>query len=124
MSLVKYNGGIPTEFLNLFDAFRDDFWKSPEIQFSRNWKPTDINENEKEYNIEIELPRFKKEQIKVEITKGVLKVVAKNDKSSYIREFSLPFVELDKTDVKLEDGVLKIVIPKSENGKTKYIDIK
>jgi len=124
MSLVKYNSGIPTEFISLFDVFRDDFWKSPEIQFSRNWRPTDVNENEKEYNIEIELPRFKKNEIQVEVTKGILKVTAKNTRSSYIREFSLPFVELDKTDVKLEDGVLKIVVPKNANGQTKYLDIK
>jgi HSP20 family protein len=106
------------------DSFRDEFWKSPEIQFARNWRPTDINETDKEYNIEVELPRFKKEEIKVEVTKGVLKITAKNAKSSYIREFSLPFCDYDKTDVKLEDGVLKVIIPKNENGKTKFIDIK
>lgn len=123
MSIIKYNSGIPTEFASLFDVFRDDFWKSPEIQFARNWRPTDVNENEKEYNIEVELPRFKKNEIQVEVTKGILKVTAKNNRSSYIREFNLPFVELDKTEVKLEDGVLKITVPKNSNGQTKYLDI-
>jgi HSP20 family molecular chaperone IbpA len=106
------------------DKLHDDFWKSPEMQFNRNWKPTDIGEDEKQYTIEIELPRFKRNEVSVEVTKGVLKVNAKNAKTHYVREFSLPFSDYDKTEVKLEDGVLSIIVPKNSNGQTKYLDIK
>jgi HSP20 family protein len=122
-NLIKF-GSVPVGLLDFFDSFRDDFWKSPEFQLQRNWRPTDIVETETEYIVEIELPRFRREDIKVEVTKDVLKVTAKNSRSNFIREFSLAYVEFDRADVKLEDGVLKITVPKSENGKTKYLDIK
>lgn len=121
--MVKY-AGIESDLSLLFDRMHDGFWKDPVFQLNRNWRPTDISESEKEYVIEIELPRFKREEIKVEVTKGVLKVVAKNARTSYVREFILQFSDFEKTEVKLEDGLLKITVPKNDLGKTKYIDIK
>lgn len=124
MSIIKYNKGLDSDLFNWFDRLHDDFWKEPSFQLNRNWRPTDITEDGVQYNIEIELPRFKRDEIKVEVTKGILKVTAKNTRSSYIREFALSYVDYDKTQVKLEDGVLKITIPKNENGQTKYLEIK
>ena len=40
----------------------------------------DFNETENEYVIEIELPRLKKEEIKIEVQKSVISVSAKNSK--------------------------------------------
>lgn len=124
MSIVKYAGAPTTDIWGLFDRLHDDFWREPSFQLNRNWRPTDVDETESQYTIEIELPRFKREEIKVELTKGVIKITAKNSKSSYTREFSLPFVDSEKTEVSLENGVLRLVIPKNENGKTKYLTIK
>jgi HSP20 family protein len=124
MSLIKYSGGVPTDIFSWMDKLHDEFWKSPEIQFNRNWRPTDIVEDDKQYKIEVELPRFKREDVKVEVTKGILKINAKNAKSTYIRQFQLPYVDYDKAEVKLEDGVLNIIIPKTAESQTKYLDIK
>lgn len=124
MSLIKYSGGVPIDIVDWISELHSDFWKSPEMQFNRNWRPTDVNEDDKKYTIEIELPRFKREQISVEVAKGVLKISAKNAKAHYERSFQLPYADYDKSDVKLEDGVLSIIIPKTSESQTKYLDIK
>lgn len=121
-NIQKYNS-LNSDLFSWVDRIHDSFWSEPAFQLNRNWRPTEFNETEKEYNIEIELPRFKREDIKVEVTKGILKVTAKNSRSSYVREFSLPYVDYDHTSVKLEDGVLKIAIPKNSQGQTKFLDI-
>lgn len=123
--IQKYNRDtFGVNIFSLFDQLHDSFWASPEIQFNRNWRPTEISESDEEYKIEIELPRFKKEEVKVEATKGVLKVVAKNGRASYTREFGLPYAALSESDVKLADGVLTISVPKSGEGQTKHLEIK
>jgi HSP20 family protein len=122
-NIQRYNNGI-TDLFQLFDKLHDDFWREPSFQLNRNWRPTEFSETDTQYNIEIELPRFKREDIKIEVTKGIIKISAKNARSSYVREFSLSYSDLNKIESKLEDGVLKITIPKTSEAKTKYIEIK
>lgn len=124
MSNIQRYGGSITDVFQLLDRLHDDFWKEPSFQLSRNWRPTDFVDTDSQYVIEIELPRFKRDEIKVEVTKGVIKVSAKNARASYVREFSLPYVDFDKIESKLEDGVLKLTIPKTPEAKTKYIEVK
>lgn len=122
-NITRYNADIRDVF-ELFDKMYDGFWKEPSFQLNRNWRPTEFSETEAQYTIEIELPRFKREEIKIEVVKGVIKVAAKNSKSSYLREFTLPYVNFDKIESKLEDGVLKLLIPKTSEAKSKYIEVK
>lgn len=124
-NMVKYNrDGFGVDLLSLFDQLHDNFWASPEVQFNRNWRPTEVSETDIAYKIEIELPRFKKEEVKVEAVKGVLKVIAKNQRANYVREFGLPYANLNLSDVRLADGVLTISVPKSGEGQTKQLEIK
>lgn len=84
-----------------------------------------MSETDKSVTVEIELPRFKKEEIKVEVDNKKLSVTAKNAKSSYVREFSYNGLDFEKADVKLQDGVLRIEVPKLSSDKSKkYLEIK
>jgi HSP20 family protein len=122
-AIQKY-GSLNKDLVSIVEGFHDAFWNDPFFQLNRNWRPTDLIENDKEYRIEIELPRFKREDVRVEVAKGILKVAAKNARSSYIREFSLPYASLSDTNVKLADGVLTISVPKSGDGQLKVIEVK
>lgn len=136
--------------LDLFDEFfndpffssaadsRDDSRKLPVMR-------TDIREKDGNYLMEIELPGFKKEDIKAELKDGYLTITAaasnsneeKDDKgkvvhrerytSSCKRTF---FVgeQIRQEDIKaaFEDGILKLQVPKDApkiEQSPKYIDI-
>jgi len=123
-TLVKYNG-VTSDLSDIVDRFHDCFWSDPVFQLNRNWRPTDVSETDKSVVVEVELPRFKREDIKVEVSNGKLSIIAKNQKSSYIREFSYTGLDFDLADVKLQDGVLRIEIPKISSEKTKkYLEVK
>lgn len=106
---------------------------------------TNITENESQYMIDIALPGFDKENINLEIHKGVLKVSANkenkfeeknsNEKiirrefktSSFSRAFTLPDnVEMEGIQAEQKNGVLSIFLPKFGKDKEvkKTIEIK
>lgn len=124
-----------------FNFFEDPFLENKRKNLVMN---TDIIEKTNEYEFKIDLPGFKKEDIKVEIENGNLKIQAKNEKSKeekqdgkficqerYYGEFSRSFYlgdDIDNSDIlaTFENGVLTLNIPKiePEKDKKKYIEIK
>ncbi|MCD7894467.1 MAG: Hsp20/alpha crystallin family protein [Erysipelotrichaceae bacterium] len=123
---------------SLFDEFMDEFEKD----FNSNKKPrqntnnyrglmrTDVKENDNSYELDIDLPGFKKEDIKISFDNGYLNIAAKTSKSNekdsnnkYIRQerfygsMSRSFyvgedVKKNEIRAKFEDGVLKLTVPK------------
>lgn len=111
---------------SLFDAF-DSFFKpvfSDEIRDMR----TDIKETEEGYVLDIEMPGFKKEDIKVSLEDGYLTVsgnkhIEENKNNKYLRkEISESFqrsyyVGADVTEenvkAKYDNGILCLTVPKS-----------
>ena len=94
---------------------------------------TDVHEHEDKYEVDIDLPGFKKDEITLDLEKGYLTVMAakgldkdeKDKKGKLIRQERYAgsmqrtfFVgeNLTEEDVKakFEDGVLKLIIPKKE----------
>lgn len=76
-------------------------------------------------NIELNLPGFTKEEVKVSIEDNTLHVSAKNDKkSAYYSTTLSKKVIADSADVKLENGVLKITFQRSPESKPKILEIK
>ncbi len=122
---------------NLFDEFFGDWdreFRNMDRRLygknaSREMK-TDVHEHDDHYEVDIDLPGFKKEDIKLELENGYLKVGAvksleKENKGKAIRrERYLGSMQrsfyvgdaLTETDIgaKLEDGVLSLTIPKVE----------
>lgn len=121
---------------NLFDEFFEDFAK-PVRRNVKYTNPsvmrTDVKENASGYELHIELPGYKKEDIQAELKDGNLTISAsskvENDKKDengrYIRRerfygnCSRSFYvgeHVEQTDIKarFEDGILKIFVPKKE----------
>ena len=125
---------------NLFDDFfDDDFSMFPALtgrnplygKHAKNLMKTDVRETENTYELDIDLPGFKKDEISIDLKDGYLSISAakgldrdqEDKKGKYIRQERYAgacsrsfFVgeELEPRDVsaKFEDGVLRISLPK------------
>lgn len=116
-------------FLNdMFDDFmpiKDDAMKC------------DIYEKNGDYHIEMDIPGYSKEDIKVEVNDDTLTIVAeKNEEINeedknyihrersygrYQRTFSLKDLDSKNIDAEFNNGVLKITVPKKEETDNKKI---
>ena len=95
-------------------------------------------EGEEAYHIEVELPGMKKEDINVEVDKGVLTISGKREfrneleekdyykvESSYgkfYRSFTLPEnIDIENIKASSTDGILEVVVPKMERQENKKL---
>ena len=127
---------LPTRFY--FDNALDQFFESENSKMK-----CDIYEKDNTYHVEMDIPGFKKEEIKVECNKGNLVITAekssnneeKDEDKKYLRRervygkisrsFYLGDVNEDAIEAKFDNGTLTISIPKiDENKNKKLIDIK
>lgn len=125
---------------NLFDdwmddfGFRDNFFggKNPLYgKHAKNIMKTDVRETDKGYELDVDLPGFKKDEIKVQLKDGYLTLAAakgldkdeKDKEDNYIRReryagtLSRSFyvgdaVSEEDIHAKYEDGILKLSVPK------------
>ncbi len=106
------------------------------------WEPlTDITEDEKEFLLMVELPEMKKEDVKVTVEAGILRITGerkseKDEKTkmyhrmersygSFERAFTLPErADGSKISADYKDGVLKVHLPKTAEAKPKAIEVK
>lgn len=91
---------------------------------------TDIHEDRDHYYARFEMPGVKKEDVKIELNKNLLTVLAEkkekngDEESSYSlgRSISVPDgVKAEAIHAKLEDGILTVTLPKTEERKPKTI---
>ena len=129
---------------NLFDdwmdiPFDDDFFGRRNPLYGKNTKnmmKTDVRETDGSYELDIDLPGFKKDEIKVQLKDGYLTISAakgvnndqKDKDGNYIRRerysgsMSRSFyvgenVTQEDVHAKYEDGILKLTVPKKEQKK-------
>jgi len=116
-------------FYNMLDDFFNDSFM-PSRNLSRDTFKIDIDETEKEYHIEAELPGVKKEEIALNVEEDDLCIAinrteeVNNDSKNYIhrerrvnsmsRRIRLTNAALDEIKAKLEEGILTVTIPKYE----------
>ena len=126
---------MPTLFRDdLFDDFFDDFGRrgTQASMTPVTLMKTDIQEKDNGYQLDIELPGYKKEDVQAELKDGYLTVSAsakteddKGEKGRYLRRerywgsCSRSFYvgkDVKQEDIKarFEDGILKISFPKPE----------
>ena len=134
---------MPRRDFDVFDdLFKDDFFKGKE---KSNLMRTDIRETDNSFILDIDLPGYKKEDIKIDVTDGYLTINAKTstenneeEKGNVVRrerfmgEVSRSFyvgddVETENIKAAFKNGTLCLEIPKvdSESSKPekKYIEI-
>ena len=124
---------------NLFDDFFDDFYRPARKPASRAALPTnavmktDIRETENGFELDIDLPGYKKEDVQAQLKDGYMTITAsarksddeKDENGKYIRReryvgsCSRSFYvgeQITEEDIKakFEDGILKVSIPKKE----------
>ena len=81
--------------------------------------------NKDSYNLEIELPRFRKENIKLSAENNVLHISAEQDNLKFYHSVSIPStLDTNTIEAELDHGVLMISAQKAEQAKTKLIQIK
>lgn len=115
----------------LDDFFSDDI--VPRRSLIRDTFKLDVEEKDKEYVIEAELPGVKKEEVSLEINEGHLKISIKREEiideekrnfvhkerrySSMTRSIYLKDAKSEDIKAKLDNGVLNITVPKKESDK-------
>lgn len=143
---------------SLFDDWMDDFPFGKEFEktmfpakdplygkHAKNMMKTDVRETDKTYELDIDLPGFKKDEINARLDNGYLTISAakgldkdeKDKEGKYIRQeryagaMSRSFyvgedITQEEIKAKYEDGILKLTIPKKdakEIEKKNYISI-
>ncbi|MGJ0847740.1 Hsp20/alpha crystallin family protein [Tissierella praeacuta] len=127
------------DFYNMLDDFFNNNWSTNKLN-SRDSFKIDIQEDDKEYIVEANLPGVKKEEINIELNDGKLKISVKRDetineeKKNYVykesrycsmsRSVYLADSKSDGVKAKLDNGILYITIPKEQKANnTKIIEI-
>ena len=139
---------------NLFDDFMNfpferDFWGRRNPLYGKNEKnimKTDVRETDSSYELDIDLPGFKKDEVTAKLENGYLTISAskglnkdEKDKESgkYIRReryagaVSRSFyvgehIQQEDIHAKFEDGILRLTVPKKDAKQVdekKYISI-
>ena len=123
---------------DLFDVF-DDFFKPMFFEESKDLR-TDIKETETSYELDLELPGYNKDEIKVTLDNGYLTVSAEKQKKEedgkkYLRReiresTSRSYyvgTEVTQAEIKAKysNGILSLTVPKQQPKKTEntYIAI-
>ena len=126
---------------NLFDELfnfptADDFWGKRRFQNGNGTNAmmkTDVKEKENGYEVAIDLPGFKKEEVSAKLEDGYLTISAQKDVNNdekgedgkYIRRerytgqcrrsfYVGEAVEEEEIKARFEDGILKLEIPKKD----------
>jgi len=122
---------------NLFDDFMDfpfdrNFFGKRNFKPEKNIMKTDIQENDENYDLLIEMPGYKKDEVTAHLENGYLTVSAnkneshdeKNEEGKYVlrerfsgsmsRRFYVGEGVTEKDiSAKFEDGILKLTVPKN-----------
>lgn len=126
VSLINNGFG---DFYNMLDDFFSDGW-TPRRSLQQDTFKIDVQESEKEYVIEAELPGVKKDEVNIELNEGRLEIavnreeVVSDEKKNYIhrerrycsmsRGVYLADADKEGVKAKLDNGVLRISVPKQE----------
>lgn len=128
---------LPGKFY--LDDFFDDFASMPKMPKMDIMK-CDVYEKGGNVHIEMDIPGYDKNDIKIDVEDGILTIEATKEKEeedkdknyfrkervygSFKRQFNVGNIDEDSVNAKFYNGVLKISFPKEEKKETKkFIEI-
>lgn len=123
--MIKYNERPLLEGLARIENF-----------LSPDWAALDVEEDENCFDITLDLPGVKKEDIKINYQNNLLNIsafrgqehsgsnISERSWGQIKRSVSLSGVDIEKSEASLEDGVLRICLPKIEESLGQQIEIK
>ena len=135
---------FPRLMPNYLDGVFDDFF-TPVRGDEMSKMRCDIYEKDGIYTMEMDIPGFNREDVKIEVDDNdYLTITAENNSENndedsdknyvrkersygkYQRSFYVGDIDKDKIDAKFENGILKITMPKKEEEKSskKTIEVK
>lgn len=133
-----------SEMLNRMDEemreLSERFWDGDGDE-SKFLPSIDVSETEKQFEVTVDLPGLKPEDVNIELKENELWISGKRDEEKkeegktfhrverrhgeFRRVLPLPGpISEEQIEAKVENGVLHIVVPKTEPAKTKKIEVK
>lgn len=137
LELWRTDRGPLTFFNKDWDSFFQDFDRS----FQKVKPACDVEEDATSYQLNFDLPGYKKEDVNIELLGNRITVTGKRSRGKNTQEakfhlaernygefkrvFTLPDnAEGDKLEASFENGVLNLTIPKSEIEKPRRVEIR
>jgi len=137
MTLLKFKPRTSSSIPSGFTSLIDELLKNDHVERSEtyNFVPrVNILENEKAFEIQLELAGFNKKNIEIKVENDLLTIQGENNRTNglkyhvhqiregkFTRSFYLPEdVSTDKVLAKFENGILYLQIPKDEVKQTKH----
>lgn len=122
MAIVRWNQPV-------FASFLDDFLGKVNTNGTNIFEPAvNVIENKDVYELELAIPGYSKDEVKLEIENNVLTISAEFEqnkeetvpysrrefiKTSFERSFTLPrSIDQDKVEAKFENGILNVKLPR------------
>jgi len=141
MSIIKYRRPNSEVFSRSYDdLFNEFFTNSPTYKRDGFMPSVDVSETDTRFDLSVELPGLRKEDIHVDLEKGRLTISGERkfekeeegknyhrietQYGSFNRTFHLPdSIDEESVVAKYDNGILNITIEKSDNKVKKQIEI-
>ena len=139
----------PDRFSNLVNRMEgemedlfDRFWLTEQGPLARPFlPPVDLVETENQFEVTVDLPGLKPEEVEVELKNGDLWIAGKREEEKedkgktyhrierrhgeFRRVLPLPAtINAEAIEARFDKGVLKIIVPKTEEAQAKHIEVK
>lgn len=135
MALARFSGYYPSVFDRFFENDMFD-WSNRNFSATNTTLPSvNIKESDDDFEVEVAAPGFAREDFRIEVDHGLLKISSEKEVNSetgegqhftqrefsyqsFCRSFALPnSADSDKIGAKYENGILRIAIPKKEEAR-------
>lgn len=143
-ALMPYNTrfGLLDDFRKEVDQMMSRFFHGTESPAATQWAPRlNLAETETSYEVSAELPGMKPEDVEVELRHGDLWISGRREEETeqqgktwhrverYYGQFRRVVrlgddVDPEKVEAEYKDGILKITVAKSEQARTRKIEVK